>query len=482
MPKPEKQKSSGVACLIDGINTKRVQTLGINTDISREQIEELANSGVVEWIEDTPSVTIQIDTNDVGSTDTLALVTDKLLTYTDTSANEPRQGVGDMKFFIRTASSNASYRTITEQDMLSGYCSIMATLNEDGTAAARTMYMNRCAVTGVNLSYDVTGNAAENYTLSTDNKTWFLNDWANVRVYKPLFYQITPGSGVASDNGIEFKYLDSAIPDNSTVVAVGINNTILKPRRGGVTVGNASFGSAPGDTAGGIQSGAFVATTYALSTPFVSTGSASNDRVWIVYKAPNAQLWEASALATDPGWELESTGGAIGALRRGNIKAYLYNTDQPGRDTAIKAGKALRLQTVSIDVALGEEQLFELGTDGFYGISKQSPVPITVTVSTLDSDLEYFAMLAATSHADTNITQVAIGDFNGKNAIQIEVYKDKAQTTLLKTISLTACYVNAENFNVAVGDNATQEMTFSTDNISITGSGTNVTGGWYGAG
>lgn len=463
MSKPEKQKSSGVACLIDGVLTKRVQTLGVSVDITREQIQELANEGVVEYIADSPTVGITIDTNDVGSTDTLALLTDKMLTY---GVDDPGDGPlgGRYRFYIKTASSNSVGRTITQSDMLSGYCSIMATLNEDGTNAKRTMWMNRCAVTGVSYSYDVSGNAAENYTLSTDNKTWFLNQYAGVRCYKPVFRQI----GSTSD-GVKFFALDSCVPAASTVVAVGFNNTILRNRDINGVTGNATMYWGNSD--------AELVVTAAGITFGHSTASGSTDRFWIIYEPEGGDVtWESEADSANPGWELESSAGAVGAIRRGNIKAYLWNTQTSSKTTYTLAGRGLRLQTVSIDVALGEDQLFELGTDGFYAISKQTPIPITVTITANDADLEYFAALLSTGIA-TEIESLTITDFNGFNSLRVEVYQDKAKTILLKTISIDSMYVQNENFNVSVGDNASHEMTFTTDNISIVGSGVNVTGG-----
>ncbi|MEK6923286.1 MAG: hypothetical protein AABW84_01130, partial [Nanoarchaeota archaeon] len=244
-----------------------------------------------------------------------------------------------------------------------------------------------------------------------------------------------------------------------------------------------SIVSAGGVAVNIVKNAQFTATSYAWSTVGASgfsTASGTQDRFWIYYKAPGTRLWEASATGQS-GWELESTSGAIGAIRRGQIKAYLYNTDTDTKSTYTAAGRALRLQTVSIDVALGEEQLFELGTDGFYGISKQTPVPITVTVTANDSDLEYFAALVSTSHANTAVKTLNAADFNGYNALRIEVYKDIAQSTLLKTITCSKMQVQSEAFNVSVGGFANQEITFTTDNITVVGSGANVTGGFYGA-
>ncbi len=478
MARPEKQKASGVACMINGILAKRVQTLGSSVDISREATNELANAGTVEWIGDSPSVTIQIDTNDVGSTDTLALLTDKMIAYSAKGDTLDSRG-GTFRYYIKSATSNSVSRTITEQDLTNGYCSILATLNEDGTSAERTLWMNHCAITAMNLSYDVNGNATENYTLKANNKTWFLNALGGSRCYVPRFEQIAYTS-----SGIGITGLASCIPSMSSVYAIGIDNNILRARgyaNYGVT-GNTTIKSGRGDisatctanVAGGL--GQVWATSYALSTPWVSTVAGSTNRVWIIYK-PAGETWAASSLATNPGWELHASAGALGGLRKANIKAYLYNTNSPSKSTYTLAGKALRLQTVSIDVSPGEDELYELGTDGFYGISKQSPVPITVNVSANDSDLTYFAMLLSTSASNTAVKSVTAADFNGYNALRVEIYKDKSQTTLLKTITCTKMYVNNENFNVSVGGNATNEISFTTDNITIVGSGVNVTGG-----
>ena len=450
--------------MADGVVLKRVQTLGRNVDITREQAEELANSGIVEYISDSPTVTVQIDTNDVGAVDTLSLLTDSLLTQSGSYVGNALGGT-NIKYYIKAASANAA--TITESNMLNGYCDITATFNEEGTIAKRTMWVHHCALTAVNLSYDVNGNAAANYTLAADNATWFLNDWANARCSKLLYENIS-----TAGTDTHFINLTSVIPDGSSVLAIGVNNVILRSTANGSGVtGNLHVSAVSG--------GAFTASSNALSTPWVSTTSSSTDRIWVVYKPPTSYtLWESSSDATDPGWELESTAGALGALRRGQIKAYLWNTQTSGKSTYTTAGKALRLQTVSIDVALGDEKLYELGTDGFYAISKKTPVPITVTVSAEDSDLEYFAALTGQDYEDADIKTLSIEDFNGYNALRLEIYKDKAQTILLDTITIDSMSVQADNFNVSVGNNATNEMTFTADNITLTGSGTNVVGGW----
>ena len=494
MAKPEKQRYSGVAVSIDGIQIHRVQTVTVATDIGREQTLEMGNAGVVEWVEATPAVTVTLDTNEVGSTDTLALLTDKMIHYT--SGLKPDWGPRNtctrtrpLKYFIRAASSNA--RTVTAQDMLSGYCSLLIAQNQDGTSVGRTTWINHAALSGVAFSYDANGNATENYTLIADNKTVFLGNYADVRAYKCVPTQV---KRIYSASSISFMNMASSIPIGSTVLAIGFDGYIARfPGSGTVTDGtynwNCTAYAAGATQVNGVSSATFTAKYYyrsvPISTPFASTVSPSTNRVTILYNPPvNANTWEATQTSVingtvNPGYELETTAGAWGTVRRGQIKAYLWNTQGPtGKTSADTMGKALRLQNVAIDISLGEEQLFEIGSHGFYGISKNTPIPVTITTGFTDADAQYFAMLS--SHSSDITGDLKIEDFNGYNSLKLLIYKEKAQTNLLKTIEITQMAVTGDNFNVSVGGNATHEITFTADNITVTGSKYNVTGGSYG--
>ena len=492
MAKPEKQRYSGVAVFIDGVQIHRVQTVTVATDIGREQTLEMGNPGIVEWVESTPTVTITLDTNEVGSTDTLALITDQMMHYTSGFDHNvgPRNActkTRPLKYFIRAASSNA--RTITEQNMLNGYCSLLIAQNQDSTSVARTTWVNHAALSGLALSYDVNGNATENYTLIANNKTEFFKNYADVRAYKCESSQI---KRMYTASSIGFINMASCIPLGSTVLAIGFNDNIARfPGNGTATLGTYDWICTSNATAPvGVSSAYFTVrcvNAIPFSTPFASTVAPSTDRVTIIYNPKaKADTWDAKTYSdviigtVNPGYELITTAGAWGTVRRGQIVAYLWNTQGPtGATTYTTMGKALRLQNVAIDVSLGEEQLFELGQDGFYGISKNTPVPVTVTVGFNDSDAQYYAMLS--SHSAETITPLRVEDFNGYNTLKLLLYKDKSQANLLKTIDVTKMEVQSENFNVSVGGNASHEITFTADNIKITGSGYNVTGGGYGA-
>lgn len=502
MAKPERQPASGVALFVDGMLTKRVQSVSMDVDVAREQTLELANTGVVENIREADSVNVEIETNDVGSTDTLALMTDKMIIYGDvvhsTGARNNTDG-SQHKWYINADSSNAAYRNIVETDLLNNYTNILVAKNENSTAVARTVWAPRCSVTNYSASYDVNGNATENFTLLSDKKIWFWNTQKSVRLYRPLDNQIAvvDASGTiwnnqigemsidsSVDSSIGFIGLASCIPTDASVLAVLLHDQVVhkdQAANGGVWEFGVYDGADAAEFAKFVVNHVSGSNGLPFATPFVATGS--GQRAAILWAGGLSDVdWEADPIGSGEGYELESTSGAVGGIRKGQIKAFLFNRNVDSKATSTAAGKALRLQTVSIDVALGEDRLFELGRQGHYAVSKQTPVPVNITVTANDNDIEYFAWLTGTSKAQTDVGYANSESFTGGNELWVEIYKDTDQTTLLKTVYVNSMDVVSEGFNVSVGGESQQEITFLADNIKVTGSGTNVTGGWYSAG
>lgn len=478
MAKPERQQGSGVSLFIDGIVAKRVQSVTVDVDITLDPTKELANEGVVQNVREDDSVTIDIETNHVGSTDNLALIADKMITYGDAVATAGPRNNWDgaqHKWFIRTDSSNASYRSIQASDLLNNFCNILVAVNEESTAVARTMWAPRCAITNLSLSFDVNGNATENYSLLSDKKIWFWNTQKSVRFYKPINNQIKRDF---TDSTISFVGLNSCLPLGATVAAVLLNDRVVhagQVQKGGTwDFGNLKLD----DTNSGAS--AFSITHISnnglpFSTPWIDTTNSSHRGGILWYGGLTDVDWEADVTE---GYELESTAGALGGIRKGQIKAFLFNRGTDSKKTSTSVGSGLRLQTVSIDVPLGEDRLTELGRTGHYAVSKQSPVPVNITITANDTDIEYFVWLTATSIAQTDVAYRSSESFTNGNDLIIEIYKDTEQTTLLETITIGNMDVQTESFTGAVESESTQEITFTADNILIQGSGTSVVGGW----
>lgn len=486
MAKTDRIQHKALAVLVDGVQLHRVQRFGVSSDLSKDPTYELANSGVVEYKAGIPDVSITLETNNVGSTDNLALVVDKMVnkslagnaaSLSGGDSNGPRAGW--FRWAIKSASSNATTRTITEQDFLTCYCDFIVPVTEDNTNVSRTLWVHRAGLSGVSWSFDVNGYSSENYQFKASNKTWFLNPYKGVRLYKVHNLAAHSSSGWGTHTA-QYRGLASAIPNGSSVLAYCLNENVYYNQREFTTTQGGRVNISTAGYTTGFKSGQI---RVASATGTFDTANGISGNVYFLYlpkgaTALGALRWDetvASRLGSSPGYLIDSTSGAFGGVARGNVKMWLYNTQGPaGYTTQIDATRGLRLQTVNIDVSLTSDQLLQLGYNDPYGISRQAPVPVNVTVSANDTDLQYFCAMAATSY--TNAKKVSISDFNGSNKLMIEVYKDIAQTTKLATFTVSNMSVTSENFDEAVQGNATQEFSFTADNITIVGNGANITG------
>jgi hypothetical protein len=466
----EKIEYYSEALMIDGVEAHRVQRFGSSSDKSREKLQELANSGAVQWRSNIPAVSVTIDTNDVGSTDTMALACDRMIDKTlATETNGPRGG--NYRWFIKAASSNARVRDIDQDNMLACYCDFMTPVTEDGTEVTRTMWIHRAALTGISWSYDVNGFASENYTFTADNKRWFLGGWKHARIYKP--HNVAAHSAGAA-KWQEWK-VDSAIPEGSQLLFYCKNDQVY---------GNASVtginteGTITASTIGSMNPN----TLFIHTTGSSLDSAASTDDVHFIYLPPITQqgiTWErpdtqTGRQSTAPGYEIESVSTSFGGVTRGYMEAYLYNTDGPfGETTSTTAGVTLRLQTINVDYSSTEEELLQLSYAKRYGYSRIDPV-YTISVTANDSDLDMFAKTCATSEGSAK--QVRLDDFSDSNQLLIKTYKDEDKSVHLRTMRIDNMVVTGENHDVSVGGNAVQEFTFTSDNIFASGTGINITG------
>ena len=376
MAKPEKVRSSGAALTVDGVQMKRVQSLSTDVDITRDQVLELANSGVVQFVEQSPVITVSVDTNEYGTVDNILLLAGKLITKTnDSNFDDERHGY----YFSKIKTPNIGQ--VTEQDMLDGYATLTVPILEDqsSTTVARTMVIPRAAITGYALNYDVGGIATENFTLQANDKYWYFNDWRDVRVFKLTNYHVghSAASGAQSAYMMEdalgsyndgtsqaFTFLGSALGassyngsgdygdgtniDNLEAVAMIINDKVFRSTAGGN--GPWTFDTYPTLNGGSIAMGVQGNLPSGFSTPYAVEG----DDVWLVFNPETNQTWPGAA-ATDsanPGYALQSTAGSYGGASKGFMTGYLFNLEGPsGEVTTAGAAKSLRIQTIAIDLS-----------------------------------------------------------------------------------------------------------------------------------
>jgi hypothetical protein len=490
MAKPEKVRYSGAAILVDGVQLKRVQNFSADSDIPQERILELANSGIVDYVDQSPTVSVTIDTNLYGCVDNAALISNMVIERAAISNYaDRRRGFYSQKL----ATSNPSYRTVTALNMLDAYCSIAVPILEGSTSVARAMILPRAALTGYSLNFDVGGLASENFTLSSFEKNWYFGVLGDVRLFKltdwhightvtaTRTYMMNNRDGVVKGTCQAFGRLGSAIGastyPNQTFdfdilpVALIAGNEVYRSAYSPTSPYVKGYGDFYFSTSRNMRGVVTIATSTWpkwASTPLCREG----DDVYLVYRPQASQTWSGNALdSADPGYALVSTAGSYGGVGKGYITAWLWNSVTVGETTYTLAGKALRLQTVAVDVSLTSENLEELGTFQYYGVVRIPPAEVTVTVTANDSDIDMWGRLAGRDFESAVAGELYTGLFNGSNQLRIEVYKDRAKNILLETITVTNMTVSGDSYSVSVGGNAAQEVTFLADNLTLTGSG-----------
>jgi hypothetical protein len=153
MAKPTKVRYSGVGVYANQFLLSRVQSLSVDTDTSEEEVRELTNPEVVEFIAQTPAVSISIETNEYGSCRNLRAI---------------------------TSVTGADNITVSSFDGSSVDICVMV---EEDNVLKRTLVMNDCFLSSISWNFDVGGVATERFDFETDNKTWYVNDYKQAYSY-----------------------------------------------------------------------------------------------------------------------------------------------------------------------------------------------------------------------------------------------------------------------------------------------------------
>ena len=441
MSTPLKVRYDWMTCVIDGVIARRVQTFGTTTDFTEEEILEIGDSGFAE-VTDTPEVSITMDTNDWGTTNTIALMTNLYDVPNASTTGGYKGSAGDNSYVV------------TQDNFEGAAVDITAPTSEDGTVLARTMHVGYAFVNSLAFSYDVGGVATENYALEGDTKRWYLNDHKAVTVHKAYHSDAT--TAVISGSNLQTGYTGLMVTNNGVIEADELTAT-----------GRPGLGSTITLTDSG-------ADTEVTASPALSL--AAGDRIRVVVSQDSDNTYT----------KLASTPSGIGALTKGQVEIHMStaaNTTAPLASAA--ADRTLRVQTVSIDVDLSREVLEELGNYLAYDRRLQVPVPISATLTVNDSDLEMWANLSQLTF-DGNLDELDIEDFVKTSIVEVRIFKSKTDhtidttgangtttgdNTLLKVVRLENCSVSSESHSISVGGIAQQEFTLTAETMIVSGTG-----------
>jgi hypothetical protein len=495
--------------IVDGDFLYRVQTLGSSTTFNSTDLFELGQQDVIDVVDDVPTVALTLDTNDWGTVRTAAA-----LAHISTAAFDSTATVSNATLAVVSGTTSIAYYhgvALSNYGVSGSEFDLWAPVQSEAALGSaddeidQTVFMSRCFATGINLSYSTGGEATENYTAETDNKTWFLNDgrfvsqeeWTTV---SGLSYDLGLPDGSAevaslADSNRAFLYIDPTTGRRSVVIDRASGAREYVPIvDGAATATEAGYSD----------------TTNVVTLP-AGTVVGANDTVKIRYASSeyangtdgDSDLQKANyfTAATDANTGDHSN---VGGLRQGQIEIYLVDPD-----ASTDYELSLRLQSVSVAVTLNREALSELGHLKPYDRPVTFPIEINTTVEATAGDLATFAKFAgkeaefesgslvdlAIDHllAKDNLilvvmiydqTDVEAGNETGarRKVLNAEMagknyWVDGTMSTYaainlaspereypLKTVIIPDLKATSEAYNLSQGQNATQSFAFRSTN------------------
>lgn len=414
--KPKKVRYSGIGVFANGYLLSRVQSFSIDSDLGEEEARELTNSEVVEFTSTTPSVTVNVETNEYGSMRNLRAIAQ-----------------------ITGGATVADYVDVNSFD---GSAADIGVQFEEDNVLTRTLIVNDAFLTAISWNFDVGGVATEAFTFESDNKTHYY------QTSKQAFSLMgrTPTQNATNGSGQVF------IPFSTA--AEQANYLPIKQYIDGVSVtgGVTKYAST---TDGGFT----VMPINWFDTNFTATGSRYRT---IIVKTG----------ATSTTIEQNTSTSTIGSIGRGRMNIYLQSGD--GSITTLTTTNFLRLQSAGVDADLAREVLNELGHFRAFDRSLTLPVAVNLSFSALSSNLEEWLKFAG-GNIDATASSTDITQFVKTAKFKVEIY-DKQDTdptrVKLKTLTVSGLQIISESEGVDVGGNATQDFTARASNFILSGVGT----------
>jgi len=498
MAKQETVRYDKYGLFANGIQLERVTDVSISADFSQENTYQLSDSSIVQKITQTPEVSITVDTNFIGSVDNMRILANKAIDVNSLSTADIRSGSdirycetgnGDETYLrydrIKNSSVNGANNTtdVDHLDILNAYVDLTMPIGEGTTSIGRTLHIHRAALTGYSHSLDVNGYATESYTLSASNRYWFASAWRGVRPYLLSDSEIVATAAAASGANTQQFVVHSVAAFSHSADCVGIFVGVEEAWADDSDFTFYANASSDGETMARYQIANDDVASDTWANPFVSSPTDASRSQCILMLRPftsTVSQTYAGSTAANPGFEINSTSGSIGALSRYQAEIYVYNTQKDPADGAVggatSEGRLLRVQSFNVDVSPESESKYQIGDKEAFSVFRQTPVNVTGTFSLLASDLEAQGILSGTEMgADTyySTEKITASDLNSYNNFEVWYYKEEAKTTKLCTLRVTGFTVSNETINVSVGGEGAEEFSFEADNFYLIPTGEN---------
>lgn len=518
----------GECLFIDDVRALRVQTFGASTTLTADDVHELGNKDIVDSLDAVPAVAITLDTFEYATLNNECLL----------SNQNPAKTRFVEIFDYENAKVDLYAPIIRGKD----YGKTNADVAAGNLSIYRTMYIEDAYVTAINHTYNVTGISTENYTLESDNKTWLWNEKASVVVATfpinanannptdfDLERDIGGGKGGSLISGAVPGIVATQLDDGSYTLGMGPNKEkiirVIDPDTGEVVKELIWEGNYPdGSNDGPSQPGYFV--VIQSSTNVGNTGRKGGQIIRLHPDDVNTydgKILKVRYAAQNKGAYFTPDPTEVAGIRHGQVQIYLApSIDDVNGVKKVKLDESKlywRLQSATANATLGREALLELGHFRPYARPLTFPVPVAVTIESLDHDTSLFAKLCGIPE---DAAEASIDDLLKDKNLVIKIYKydditrqkiyaalkeegknvsgydpittgfDEIKSTLpayggngtddevvingkkyythdlapLKVIVVKKLVPTAENQNLAVGGNATQTFDFKADNLT----------------
>lgn len=413
----------GECLFVDDVRILRAQTFGASSTLNSDDVHELGNKDIVDSLDAVPTVAITLDTYEYATLNNECLLANK-------DPNTTR--------FVELADYESAkvdmYAPIIQG---ADYGKTNAHAAAGTLTIYRTMYIEDAYVTAINHTYNVTGIAAENYTLESDNKHWFWGDQASVIVNEFTIatgetdYNLLDDGGGGVDgvlaSGATGGVLGTQQDDGSYTLGTDADKARIVEvyTSAGVFVQNLLWETNVTDATIPTADTNFVVFQESSVNPGGKKGGAKIRMTTAAATALNGNTLKVRYTAADKGAYFTPDPDQIAGLRHGQAQVYLATSinDSFGVKKVQLSTSELywRLQSATANATLGREALSELGHFLPYARPLTFPIPVTVTVESIDADTELFAQLSG-KNFDTD-TQATLEDLLKDLNLIIKIYK-----------------------------------------------------------
>lgn len=399
----------GEALFADDLVIRRAQTFGSTSTLNSDDIHEIGNFNIVEAIDNVPAVAITCDTDEYASLRNLAIFcnrnpgTANYVSYIDF-----QNALVDL---YAPVIRNKYYGLINTE-----VASVTATNGE--SPVFRTQYIENAYVNNITCSYTTGGMATENYALESDNKRWFFNNGSNVVCVSGVIdtdgttVPVVPAGQTGTFYGFYFGDKGTRVPGIYGPTATQLDN--------------GQYALYVSVASGGVWN----EYTYEPVIANLGAGEYYADASGVYFKdaATNGYVAKARYVAPSGGEYFTRDASGLPGMRHGQAEVYIFDTAADGSIKLDASGiygpsgtPFWRLQSANITVPLGREALLEIGHLKPFARPLTLPIQATVSVESLDHDLELFKRLAAKEAATDS--EIALTDLLKDKNLVVKLYR-----------------------------------------------------------